>query len=254
MGALEPSPDDVVLEIGAGLGTLTRRLARQVGRVIAIEKDRELVARLKREEGRGEGEGEGALPGNVLIVEGDALKLDWRDLASLPPSPFPIFKAIGNIPYYITAPLVEKALETPGLTQTVFLMQKEVADRLVAMPGSKAYGALSIGVQTVASVERLFVVVAGSFSPPPKVDSAVVRLTPLASPLVAESERSAFRKFLAGSFSQRRKQMSRSLRSVTGRPKEEIEEMLDQEGIDGALRIEALSPEDILRLFRATIR
>jgi 16S rRNA (adenine1518-N6/adenine1519-N6)-dimethyltransferase len=253
VSALDPSPNDVVLEIGSGRGTLTRRLAPRVGRLLTIEKDRRLAADLRN------AEGEKALPANVRLVEGDALSVDWHQLLcesagddsqSLSPG----FKVVGNIPYAITAPLIEKALQPPQMQVAVYLIQQEVADRLAAKPGVKAYGALTVGVQSVANVERLFAVRPGSFSPPPAVDSAVVRLTPLAAPLVADSERTEFRRFVAALFGQRRKQLSRALRTVTGMGKTEVEDMLERLGIDTSVRPEVLTREEILRLFRATLR
>lgn len=254
--ALEPDPNDVVIEIGPGRATLTCRLASRVGRVIAIERDHRLASALS---GKVKGETGKVLPGNVRVVEGDALGADWQALLSeqpFPVSPFPppAFKVIGNIPYYITTPLIEKALSPPLPLVVVFLVQKEVADRLAAAPGSKTYGALSAGVQAIASVERRFIVKRGAFRPPPKVDSALVRLRPLAAPLVAESERDAWRRFLARLFSQRRKQLGRSLRALTGTPKEAVEGLLSDLDVDPAVRPELLAPQALVRLFRAVAR
>ena len=168
--ALEPAPADVVIEIGAGKGSLTEQLIPRVGHVIAIEKDRRLAAQLreKRE------------TGNVVVVEGDALRLDWHQLVreAFPasPVPFPGFNVVGNIPYAITSPLIEKALTPPLPERIVFLVQAEVADRAAAPPGSRAYGALSVGLQASCRVEKLFTVKPGAFDPPPKVDSALLRL------------------------------------------------------------------------------
>ena len=162
------TPSDHVLEIGPGKGTLTRELARRAGRVTAIERDARLAAALAA-----------ALAGsNVTVVPGDALKVAWPTADVI----------AGNIPYQITSPLIARALEPPRPRHIVFLIQREVADRLAAAPGSDAYGALSAGVQLVASVERLFGVKAGAFRPPPRVESAVVRITPLAQPLVRNAE------------------------------------------------------------------
>ena len=122
----------------------------------------------------------------------------------------------GNIPYNITSPLIDKALLPPRPRRIVFLVQKEVADRVTAAPGTAEYGALSIGVQAVARAERLFTVPAGAFKPRPKVDSAVLRLTPLERPLVADEERESFRALVVGLFGFRRKQMLRALREFTG--------------------------------------
>ncbi len=255
--ALEPEPEDVVIEIGPGRGTLTRRLAPRVGRVIAIERDRQLADALRA--GTGKGEGGRVLPPGVRVVTQDALTSDWPRLVSestLPRSPFPVprFKVIGNIPYYITTPLIQKALSAPLPLLVVFLVQKEVAERLAAQPGSKAFGALSAGVQAMAAVERLFVVRKGSFRPPPKVDSAVVRLRPLAEPLVSLEEQPRWRQFLGRLFSQRRKQLVRSLRALTGQGKEEVEASLRRLGLDPAARPELLGPQQLVSLFRAVAR
>jgi 16S rRNA (adenine1518-N6/adenine1519-N6)-dimethyltransferase len=174
--------------------------------------------------------------------------LEWH---TLPSSLFPLpYKVIGNIPYYITSPLIEKALTPPLPAVVVFLVQREFADRVGAQPGSRTYGALSAGVQAVADVERLFTVRAGAFRPPPKVDSAVIRLTPKVEPLVAPGEHPAFRAFLARLFSQRRKQLGRSLRAVTGGSKESVEQLLHDAGIDPERRPEVLAPERLVDLFR----
>ena len=162
--ALDAGPADTVLEIGPGPGGLTAQLAARAGRLVAIEKDRDLVPGLVRR-----------FPG-ATIVEGDALEVDWHALAG------PRFLVAGNIPYNITSPLIDKALEPPPPARIVFLVQKEVADRLTSGAGTRAYGALSVGVQAVARAERLFTVPAGAFHPRPKVDSAVVRLVPLHRP------------------------------------------------------------------------
>lgn len=245
--ALDPSLSDVVIEIGAGKGTLTRRLASRVGKVIAIEKDPALASQLG---GRGKGEEGRVLPGNVAVVAGDALEVDWQ---TLPPTPFslPRFKVVGNIPYYITTPLIEKALTPPMPVVVVFLVQREVADRLTAAPGSKAYGALTAGVQVTARAERLFVVKAGAFRPPPRVDSAVVRLTPRAHPLVRPAEHGAFRGFVTALFGARRKQIGRGLRVVTGAPKEQVDRVLGETGLAGDQRPEVLSPQELVCLWMA---
>jgi 16S rRNA (adenine1518-N6/adenine1519-N6)-dimethyltransferase len=254
--ALEPEPEDVVIEIGPGRGTLTRCLAPRVGRVIAIERDRHLVAVLR---GEVKGETGNGLPPNVRVRQGDALQADWAALISettfpASPLPFPGFKVIGNIPYYITSPLIEKALSPPLPQVVVFLVQKEVADRLSAGPGSKVFGALSAGVQSVAAVERLFLVRKGAFWPPPRVDSAAVRLRPLAEPLVQPQEQGAWRRFLAGLFAQRRKQLGRGLRALTGWEKEEIEALLRRLDLDPASRAEMLWPQELVSVFRAVAR
>lgn len=251
--ALEPAPDDVVVEIGAGTGTLTAVLAPRVRHVIAIERDRRLVVGMR------DAGSEMPDPGHVTLIEGDALRLDWHALISGPADPasrisHPAFKVIGNIPYAITSPLIDKALTPPLPARIVFLVQAEVADRIAAPPGSKTYGALSIGVQAVARVERLFIVRAGAFTPPPKVTSAVVRLTPLAQPLVAPEEIAAFRAFVTACFTRRRKQLRNVVMAATGRSAAGVTAGLAALGLDPAARPETLPPEVFVRLLRWSVR
>ena len=247
VAALDPAPEDVVIEIGPGRGSLTARLAPRVGQVIAIEKDE----RLAEECGVRNAECE---VHNVEIVVGDALALDWHGLTSHSAfrAPHSGFKLVGNIPYQITSPLIEKALTPPLPAVIVMLVQKEVADRLRADPGTPEYGALTVGVRSAASVERLFVVKAGAFTPPPKVDSAVVRITPLREPLVAEAERPGFRALVTGLFGQRRKQMVRSLRDVAGLSKEQAAGVLARAGVPESARVEVLGPAELVTVFRTS--
>lgn len=212
-------------------------LVKSGARVTAIEKDRDL-ARLVCER----------LP-EVRVVVGDALELDWRQACAVGPEQ-PLL-VTGNIPYNITSPLLAKALEPPRPARIVFLVQLEVAERLAAPPGGSAYGALSVGVQAVASVEKLFRVPAGAFHPRPKVDSAVVRLIPLAAPLIPDGEVAALRRLVVGLFGFRRKQLTRGLREHTGWPAERVEQVLQQAGIDPAARPETLSPDAFVRLLRS---
>lgn len=234
--SLDPAPSDVVVEIGPGRGTLTRVLAPQVGRVVAIEKDRALARTIETQ-----------MPPNVTIVTGDALRLDWHALVG--PEPF---KVIGNIPYAITSPLIAKALVVPRPVCIAFLVQREVAARLVAKPGTKAYGALSIGVQAVCAVTELLRVAPGAFKPPPRVQSALVRFLPLAEPLVTADEGPAFRTFVTACFSRRRKQVVNALQAATGAPRAVIARVLGDLGIAASARPETLAPEVFARLLRAT--
>jgi 16S rRNA (adenine1518-N6/adenine1519-N6)-dimethyltransferase len=245
--ALDPDPGDLVLEIGPGEGTLTRRLAPRVGRVVAIEKDERLAAALR---GGGSGERIPPLAGNVTVLSADALEVDWSREVPLP-APRTRWKIIGNIPYQITSPLIEKALEPPLPAAVVFLVQKEVAERVAASPGSKAWGALSVGVQAVARAERLFTVKAGAFAPPPAVDSAVVRFTPLSQPLVTDGERAGFRRFVVGLFGQRRKQLVRSLRDVASLDRDAAARAAERAGVALTARVEDVAPGDLVALFRA---
>jgi 16S rRNA (adenine1518-N6/adenine1519-N6)-dimethyltransferase len=233
--ALGASAQDTVLEIGPGPGGLTAALAERAGRVVAIEKDAELVPALR------------ARFPKVTVVEGDALDLEWHALAG------PAALVAGNIPYNITSPLLDKALTPPRPPRIVFLVQKEVADRVTAEPGSGAYGALSVGVQAVARAERLFVVPAGAFHPRPKVDSAVLRLTPLEPPLLPDPEAPLFRRLVVGIFGFRRKQLGRGIRELTGWPADRVADVLTRAGIEPAARPETLSPLAFVRLLRVLV-
>jgi 16S rRNA (adenine1518-N6/adenine1519-N6)-dimethyltransferase len=135
----------------------------------------------------------------------------------------------------------------------VFLVQKEVAERIVAKPGSKTYGALSVGVQSVAHGERLFNVPAGAFHPPPMVDSAVIRLTPLAQPLVADRDLLRFRRLVVGLFGFRRKQLLRGLRELTGWPTERVAAVLHRAELIADSRAETVAPAGFQRLLHALI-
>ena len=233
--ALGPTAADTVLEIGPGPGGLTEVLAGYAGRLVAIEKDADLVPALRARVPAAE------------VVEADALEADWHALAG------PDFLVAGNIPYNITSPLIDKALTPPRPRRIVFLVQKEVADRVGAAPGSEAYGALSVGVQAVARAERLLTVPAGAFHPRPKVDSAVLRLTPLAAPIVSDDEVERFRRLVVGLFGFRRKQLGRGLRELTGWDAERVEGALAAPGIPPSVRPETVPPAAFAALLRALV-
>ena len=233
--ALEATTADTVLEIGPGPGGLTRALLERAGRVVAIEKDRDLAAALRRD-----------LP-DLVLVEGDALDSDWHAVAG------DDALIAGNIPYNITTPLIDKALMPPRARRVVFLVQKEVADRVAAPPGSETYGALSVGVQAVARSERLFTVPAGAFTPRPRVDSAVLRLTPLSGPLVADDQVGLFRRIVVGLFGYRRKQIARGLRELTGLSPEAVQAVLVAANVAPDVRPEVLDPPAFVRLMRGLV-
>ncbi|HEY7504734.1 MAG TPA: 16S rRNA (adenine(1518)-N(6)/adenine(1519)-N(6))-dimethyltransferase RsmA [Gemmatimonadales bacterium] len=233
--ALGATAADTVLEIGPGPGGLTEVLAGYAGRLVAIEKDADLLPALR------------ARVPAVQVVEADALEADWHALAG------PDFLVAGNIPYNITSPLIDKALTPPRPRRIVFLVQREVADRVGAAPGSEAYGALSVGVQAVARAERLFTVPAGAFHPRPRVDSAVLRLTPLATPIVSDQEVERFRRLAVGLFGFRRKQLGRGLRELTGWEAKRVEAVLTAAGIDPSARPETVPPPALAALLRALV-
>jgi len=233
--ALQLQGGETVVEIGPGRGALTDILAERAGRLIAVEVDRALAAMLRERYER---------RNNVLIAEADVLQVSLGELAAGP------FVLVGNVPYYITTPILFHALEHPRAERSVYLVQREVADRLTAVPGSKEYGALTVNVAAVARADMLFKVPAGAFSPPPKVDSAVVRITPLAEPLVTRDEEEPLRKLVQGSFGMRRKQMRRVIRTLRSLGAEEAETMLAAAGIDPEARPETLSAEQFVTLLR----
>jgi 16S rRNA (adenine1518-N6/adenine1519-N6)-dimethyltransferase len=233
--ALGAGPADTVVEIGPGPGGLTAALAARAGRLVAIEKDQDLVPALRTR-----------FPA-ATIVQGDALELDWRALAGGP------FLAAGNIPYNITSPLIDKALDPPRPGRIVFLVQREVAERVTAAAGEPEYGALSVGVQSVARAERLFTVPAGAFHPRPQVDSAVLRLTPLDRPAVAPEEQASFRRLVVGLFGFRRKQLLRGLRQLTGWDAARAGAALARAGIAPDLRPEVLPVAAFVGLRRALV-
>ncbi len=184
------------VEIGPGPGGLTAALLERARRVVAIEIDPILAGRL-REKYRAEP--------RFTLVEGDVLETGLRQWGRA--------RVCGNLPYYITSPIIEKALEMGDLLESaVFLIQKEVADRIASGPGSRDYGYLSVAVQAQAQVERLFVVKPASFTPPPKVDSAVVRLTPRRHPAVRDVQE--FLRFAQQCFRQKRKTLRNNLRGM----------------------------------------
>jgi 16S rRNA (adenine1518-N6/adenine1519-N6)-dimethyltransferase len=242
--AVAPAAGDVVLEIGPGRGALTVALLRRGARVVAIERD----PRLARDCGLriadcGFGD-------RFTILVADALRTDWRAVNPQSAIPNPQWKVTGNIPYYITSPLIDKALTPPLPERVVFLVQAEVGDRLAAAPGTKTYGALSVGVQAVCRVERLFRVAPGAFRPPPRVASAVVRLTPLAAPVIEPSEAVAFRRLVTACFSQRRKQLRNALAAALGVAPDVAAAGLRAVGIDPASRAEQVGPAGFAGLLR----
>ncbi|MEP6763970.1 MAG: 16S rRNA (adenine(1518)-N(6)/adenine(1519)-N(6))-dimethyltransferase RsmA [Gemmatimonadaceae bacterium] len=233
VAALGPIGDRTVVEIGPGRGVLTDRLAAAARRVVAIELDKMLAQHLRVRY---------ATMPHVSIVEADVLTVLLHELGG------DDYVLVGNVPYYITTPILFQALERPRPNVAVYLVQREVAERMAAPPGSKTYGALSVNVQSVANVELVRHVPPSAFHPPPSVDSAVVRITPRAIPAVLEENESAYRSFVQHAFSFRRKQMGRVLRNVLAINAEESISLLNEAAIEVDLRPEALAPEDFARL------
>jgi len=227
---------DTVVEIGPGRGALTEQLVARAKRVVAIEIDRDL-AKLLREKYAGDE--------RVTVIENDVLDVNLGEAAGGP------YLVAGNVPYNITTPILFHALEFPRAARAVYLVQREVAERVVAAPASENYGALSANLQALASAELVFKVAAGAFTPPPKVESAVLRITPRADPLVSADEEAPFRAMVVGAFGFRRKQMQRVVRELWGLGAVEAAEILERAEIEPTARPEVLTPLDFARLLRA---
>jgi 16S rRNA (adenine1518-N6/adenine1519-N6)-dimethyltransferase len=232
--ACEP-PGGTVVEIGAGLGALTEALLPRASRVIAIERDRDLCPILR------DAFADAIAKGALEIVEADAKKADLSELFASGPAPRVL---AGNLPYQLTGPLLERTCElASAIDRAVFMVQAEVADRLLAPPASDAYGALTVFVSAAFDVARAMNVGRGAFHPRPGVDSAVVVLSPLRPPRATEDDR--FRETVRAAFAQRRKTL-RNAWSALGAPAE-IEARARAAGIDLGRRGETLSVEDFAR-------
>jgi 16S rRNA (adenine1518-N6/adenine1519-N6)-dimethyltransferase len=219
---------DTVVEIGPGLGTLTNLLAKKSSKVIAIELDYNLYKKLKER-----------LQdlNNVEIIHGDALKFPYETIGP--------FKVVANIPYYITTPLIFRLLKARRYLESITLtVQKEVAKRIVALPGTKDYGILSISVQYYGSPELKFIIPRGAFRPIPKVDSAVIYIKIEETPRVSVQDERLFFRVVRTAFSQRRKILSNSLKSISNT----INDILKEAHIEPSRRAETLTLEDFANI------
>jgi 16S rRNA (adenine1518-N6/adenine1519-N6)-dimethyltransferase len=231
------------VEIGPGIGALTGRLAEAAGKVVAVEVDPALVALLKETLSK--------FP-NLYLVEGDALKADFNALVAAAGGAFP-YKVVANLPYYITTPLLTRLLTGNfRVALLVVMVQKEVALRLVARPGTKEYGAISVLVRFMAEPELVAVVSRGSFFPAPEVDSAVVRLTVRPSAPVTIPDEELFFRGVRAAFAQRRKTLTNALAgSGLGLGRDAWPEVLARAGIDPMRRGETLSLEEFAAVTRS---
>lgn len=222
---------DTVLEIGPGLGDLTRRLVKRATQVVAVELDAELAAKLAQE-----------VPAdNLIVVQGDILRFD---LAQLPPA----YKVVANIPYYLTSNLLRVLSESPNPPlEMTLLVQKEVAERICASPGQMSL--LSVSVQLYYRPKLGPIVAAEMFKPPPKVDSQVVILQQRAKPLFNNLDSQKFFQVVKAGFAGRRKKLRSSLSAGLRISKDEADKLLKTAGIDGNLRAQNLSLEDWFRLY-----
>ncbi len=239
--ALEAGPDDLVLEIGPGTGALTRHLAGRVRRLVAVELDDDLAAALQARFADETG---------VEIVHANAMKVDLGQYLQGATSP----RIIGNIPYNITTPLIFRLLEVePRPAAVVLMIQKEVADRILAPPGGREYGALSVGIRALADVQRLFNVGKSAFHPAPDVISSVIRLVPHSPRRLTPGEERDLRALTRVAFSWRRKQLQKILRSAPdyALSSDAVALLGGETGLDLEARPESLSPDDTVRLARA---
>ena len=240
--ALGASTDDEVLEIGPGRGALTRHLVGRVGRLALVEIDDALAVALRdRFDGRPD----------VRVVHANVLEVDLLSILEKSEKT----RVIGNIPYNITTPIIFKLLERPRPLDIVLMVQAEVADRITARVGTKSYGALSVGVRSVARVERLFKVGRGAFRPVPRVESAVVRITPIRPEPLDPTEEERVRRVVRASFQWRRKQLRKILRDHPdlGIEAGRVNEVLYQQGLSGQARPETLEPERFVALANALL-
>jgi 16S rRNA (adenine1518-N6/adenine1519-N6)-dimethyltransferase len=226
-----------VVELGPGLGHLTRFLAATGARVTAVERDRDMLTVLEKE----------AIPG-VRVVAGNAATVDFAQVAGAPE-----VAVVGNLPYHLTSPILFRVLEQRAhVTRAVFTLQKEVVERLAAEPGNRDYGLLTVLLGMHFDAENLLTLEAWRFHPPPKVDSAVLRLTRLEAPRAPILDEARFTRVVKASFAHRRKTLFNSLKSdpALGTP-EALAAALEAAGIDPQRRAETLAPEEFAALERA---
>lgn len=238
------SRNDTVLEIGPGFGALTVDIARSGARVVAVDKDRKSFAILKDMVGD-------EFP-RLELVHGDVLKFDIAGVCGAGR-----IKVIGNLPYYITTPIIELLIENGRhVSSAIIMVQREVANRLLARPGSKEYGSISCFVQYHTRPAYVFTVKKSSFYPAPDVDSSLIRLDMLKEPSVRADDEDVLFKVIRSSFNQRRKTIMNSLsrEAALDMPKPRLEAALREAGIDPMIRPEELSLEDFARIADAIVK
>jgi 16S rRNA (adenine1518-N6/adenine1519-N6)-dimethyltransferase len=230
---VRPTARDLVVEIGPGRGALTEALASRAGRLLALEIDADLVTALRARF---------AGSPHVEIRQADARRFDAVGLRALVPDPEGRVVVVGNLPYSVGKPILA-ALVDSGLEidEMALMLQKEVAERVAASPGSKTYGALSVLTQAAVSVRLAFSVPPGAFSPPPQVESAVIHLTPHRQPPVPIPDPARFGAVVRGAFSQRRKSLANALAAGLAIPADRARSLAQRAGIDPGRRAESLS-------------
>jgi 16S rRNA (adenine1518-N6/adenine1519-N6)-dimethyltransferase len=234
--AIDPRAGEVIVEIGPGRGALTAALAAKAGRVVAVEKDERLIPALRSE-----------MPANVEVVHGDILRIDLDDI--LKRAGVAAVRLVGNVPYSISSPLLFLVLdERARLSDCVFLLQKEVAERVTAGPGTKSYAPLGILLQNEFEARIAFTVSPGSFSPPPTVQSALLTLRRRPAPLHPGAAGEPYRAFLRAAFAERRKMLWKNL-SRRATPAA-LEAAYGSLGLARGVRAEELSADALFGLFQ----
>ena len=237
VAATDPKPGDVIVEVGAGRGVLTAALAAKSASLIAIEKDERLIPGLRE-----------TLPAGVELVHGDILRVDLAEIARK--AGVPAIRLVGNVPYSISSPLLFRILDERALiSDAIFLLQKEVAERVTAGSGTKSYAPLGILLQNEFEARIAFTVAPGSFSPPPKVQSALLVLRRRPAPLHAGAAREPYRAFLRAAFAERRKMLWKNL-SRRAAP-DALEAAYETLGIPRRARAEELAPDMLFNLFES---
>ena len=232
VSSISPRPDDFLVEIGPGEGALTFPLLAAAGKLTAIELDTDLIPALQAK---------AADVGELSIVHADVLKVDFTAMARQ--AGVSQLRVAGNLPYYISSPILFHCIEhAAAIADMHFMLQKEVVDRMAAEPGSKIYGRLSVMLQLACRVEPLFDVPPGAFRPPPKVDSSVVRLIPIAAETRHDANPERLYAIVKAAFAQRRKTLSNALRQLMDA------DAIQQADVDPKARAETLSPADFVRL------
>jgi 16S rRNA (adenine1518-N6/adenine1519-N6)-dimethyltransferase len=232
VSAIAPRAEDFVVEIGPGEGALTLPLLAAAGKLTAIELDTDLIPDLQA---RATG------AGTLQIIHADVLKVDFSALAHR--HGVPRLRIAGNLPYYISSPILFHCVEHAAAIQDMhFMLQKEVVERMAAEPGSKIYGRLSVMLQLACRVEPLFEVPAEAFRPPPKVESAVVRLVPLAPHELHDADPQHVYAVVKAAFGQRRKTLSNALKQLLDA------DAIRRANVDPKARAETLAPTDFVRL------
>ena len=233
--AIDPQDGDRLIEVGPGRGALTFPLLEKCKRLTVIELDRDLIPLLQRKATEG---------GELEVINADILRFDLGSFSDTGP-----FRIVGNLPYNISTPLMFHLLNSISLIQDMhFMVQKEVAKRIVATASKPNYGRLSVMIQYHCQCEYLFDVAPGCFTPAPRVDSAVIRMTPHPHPVAKVDDFQLFSEIVQSAFSQRRKAITNSLKSIV------TTETIENCGIDARMRAENLSLQDYANLTRAVLK